>query len=93
MSQYDPIANTITLQVQFLEDELLLKIRATYDLALLSEAYQLYLPFRESSPKRAQIIDALNLSINEKLDNSVASLSDLIRLVCILPYATRIHPS
>lgn len=68
------------MQVKFLEDELLLKIQLSFDLKLLTEAFELYQTFQDTQ-KRMHIMDTLTMTINEKLDNSSASLFDLIRLV------------
>ncbi len=71
------------LQVQFLENELLLKLNH-FDLRLLMAAYQIYSPphVAMSSLLRGQIVDSINRNINDRLDTvELASLTDLIGLI------------
>ncbi|XP_027199187.2 uncharacterized protein LOC113793366 [Dermatophagoides pteronyssinus] len=66
--------------VRFLEDELLYKIQYSYDFKLLNATLTLYHRLKDTTPKRALIFDTLIRTIGEKLEESKASMLDLVQM-------------
>lgn len=78
--------NLFKIKVRFLEDELLYKIQYSYEFKLLNATMTLYHCLKDTTPKRSLIFDTLIRTIGEKLDESKASMLDLVHMTKFTRY-------